>query len=277
MIGDDFIKQYLIINVTNIDTEILLISKHKKQYYIKQHLNYEKGTKNISEKDSDVYINEIVKIIKENIKTKLKNIYFNIQNDEIIIRNIKNIEVKRKADMVPLIKYEINQYIPLDLQKYIVKYKKITDSKDEKLIQAILFPKKFVYICKKISENLKIRNKYLHINFDILQKIIDLKLINFTNKDNKKVILIENRKEDMILNEIYENKIIESFIISKANDNNLVNNICNESTYYFGIDDDYIKNLNVRKIQIENKLISYIDDEMKDKTLDYLCVWGMIV
>ena len=51
--------------------------------------------------------------------------------------------------MVPLIKYEINQYIPLDLQKYIVKYKKITDSKDEKLIQAILFPKKFVYICKK--------------------------------------------------------------------------------------------------------------------------------
>ena len=101
--------------------------------------------------------------------------------------------------------------------------------------------------------------------------------IDFTNKDNKKVILIENRKEDMILNEIYENKIIESFIISKANDNNLVNNICNESTYYFGIDDDYIKNLNVRKIQIENKLISYIDDEMKDKTLDYLCVWGMIV
>ena len=128
-----------------------------------------------------------------------------------------------------------------------------------------------------LQEAEKIRNKYLHINFDILQKIIDLKLINFTNKDNKKVILIENRKEDMILNEIYENKIIESFIISKANDNNLVNNICNESTYYFGIDDDYIKNLNVRKIQIENKLISYIDDEMKDKTLDYLCVWGMIV
>ena len=255
----------------------MLISKYKKQYHIKQHLNYEKGTKNISEKDSDVYINEIVKIIKENIKTKLKNIYFNIQNDEIIIRNIKNIEVKRKADIIPLIKHEINQYIPLDLQKYIVKYKKITDSKDQKLTQAILFPKKFVHICKKISENLKIRNKYLHINFDILQKIIDLKLINFTNKDNKKVILIENRKEDMILNEIYENKIIESFIISKANDNNLVNNICNESTYYFGIDDDYIKNLNVRKIQIENKLISYIDDEMKDKTLDYLCVWGMIV
>ena len=181
----------------------MLISKYKKQYHIKQHLNYEKGTKNISEKDSDVYINEIVKIIKENIKTKLKNIYFNIQNDEIIIRNIKNIEVKRKADIIPLIKHEINQYIPLDLQKYIVKYKKITDSKDEKLIQAILFPKKFVHICKKISENLKIRNKYLHINFDILQKIIYLKLINFTNKDNKKVILIENRKEDMILNEIY--------------------------------------------------------------------------
>ena len=64
MIGDDFIKQYLIINVTNIDTEILLISKHKKQYYIKQHINYKKGLKDLSEKDNNLYINEIVKIIR---------------------------------------------------------------------------------------------------------------------------------------------------------------------------------------------------------------------
>ena len=160
-------------------------------------------------------------------------------------------------------------------KKYKIHFLTFTYDDNNENIKLITNEKGILSLRKDLIR--KIRNKYLHINFDILQKIIDLNVINFTSEDNKNVILIENRKEDMILNEIYENKIMESFIISKANDNNLVNNICNESTYYFGIDDDYIKNLNVRKIQIENKLISYIDDEMKDKTLDYLCVWGMIV
>ena len=73
------------------------------------------------------------------------------------------------------------------------------------------------------------------------KKIIDLKLINFTNKDNKKVILIENRKEDMILNEIYENKIMESFIISKANDKLTDSQLAQIGSNSFGIASKYGK------------------------------------
>ncbi|WP_455538081.1 hypothetical protein [Terrisporobacter sp.] len=189
---------------------------------------------------------------------------------------MKDMKVKRKSEIIPLIEYEFSQYIPLDLQKYVIKYKKITDSQGKELLQAILFPRKFIYICNKISENLKIKKKYLHINFDILQKIMDMKLIEFTTSDNKQLTLIENRREDMILNRIYENKVIESFIIRKNNDNS-INNICNEDTYYFGIVDDYIKKLNIKQIHIENKLISSNKDEKADKSLDYLCVWGMII
>ena len=54
MIGDDFIKQYLIINIKDRNTEVLLISKSKKQYYIKQHINYKKGLKDLSE---NLYLN----------------------------------------------------------------------------------------------------------------------------------------------------------------------------------------------------------------------------
>ena len=61
--------------------------------------------------DKDKYINYIVENIKRyNNNLKLKNIYFYMQNDEIIIRNMENVSIKKKKDIIPLIKYEINKY-----------------------------------------------------------------------------------------------------------------------------------------------------------------------
>ena len=47
--------------------------------------------------------------------------------------------------------------ILVDLQNYIIKYKKITDFNDKNLVQGILFPKKFVHICNEIGEKLEIK------------------------------------------------------------------------------------------------------------------------
>lgn len=206
----------------------------------------------------------------------MRNIYFNIQNDEIIIRNIKDIKTRREKDIVAIIQYEINQYMPIDLQNYIIKYKKIINMDNEKYIQGILFPRKFVYICNKISEKLNIKKRYLHINFDILQKIIDMNLFEVCNSNNDKAIIIENRSEDMILNKVFNNKIIESYTVNKNDKMNFINTFTN-NIYYFGIDDDYIKSLDIKKIELKNKLILNKEKEKLDVTLDYLCVWGMIV
>lgn len=201
-----------------------------------------------------------------------------MQNDEIIIRNIKNIKHERKNEIIQLIKYEVGDYIPLDLQNYIIKYKKVINSRENASIQGILFPKKYVDICKSISEKLKIKKKYLYINFDILQKLIDLRIIDLSQNTDNKVTIIENRDKHMILNTIFNNKIMESYIVDKGNSQYSINQFsCDDNTYYYGISDNFIENLQIKNLDIKNKLILNNKEEIIDMTLDYLLVWGMIV
>ena len=104
-------------NINNKFTEVLFLSKGRKKYYLDWKFHYEKGTDNMEDKDK--YINYIVENIKRHTNNvKLRNIYFYMQNDEIIIRNMENVSIKKKKDIIPLVKYEINKYIPIDLQNY---------------------------------------------------------------------------------------------------------------------------------------------------------------
>lgn len=224
-----------------------------------------------------MYEDEVAQMIKENINYKLKNIYFNIQNDEIIIRNIPNINSKREKEIIQLIKYEIGDHISLDLQNYVIKYKKIINTKGKGSIQGILFPKKYVDICKSISKKLKIKKKYLYINFDILQKLIDIKVIDLLQDGYEKITIIENRKKDMVLNTVCNKKIIESYVVDKVNSQYSINQFSYDNTYYYGINDNFIENLQVKKLDIRNKLISNNSEEIVDVTVDNLLAWGMIV
>ena len=116
----------------------------------------------------------------------------------------------------------------------------------------------------------------ININFDILRKILDMSLINLCSLD-KKIIVIENRQEDMILNKIYNNQIIESYLVNKNDKNNILNINDEENTYYFGINDDYMKNIQAKEITIKNKLLLDSNKEVIDENNHYLCAWGMII
>ena len=123
--------------------------------------------------------------------------------------------------------------MPLNLQNYVIKYKENINTKGKGSVQGILFPKKYVDICKSISENLKIKKKYLYINFDILQKLIDLRVIDLSNSNDDKVTIIENRGQDMILNTVFDKKIIESYVVEKNNTQYSLNKSSyDENTYY---------------------------------------------
>lgn len=236
------------------------------------------GSNHLNNEDNNIYSEKIVQIIKDNLNRKLKNIYFNIQNDEIIIRNIKNIKSRKQKEIIQLIKYEIGNYMPLDLQNYVIKYKKIINIKGEESIQGILFPKKYVDICKYISEKLKIKKKYLHINFDILQKLIDLRIINLSQSIDDRITIIENRENNMIINTIFYKQIIESYVVDKSNSQYpMSESSCDENIYYFGKSDDFIENLQIKKLDIKNKLTFKNNEEIIDMTLDYLPAWGMII
>lgn len=236
------------------------------------------GSNDLNNEENNTYIGEITKLTKEISNQRLKNIYFNIQNSEVIIRNIQNIKSRSQKEIIQLIKYEIGSYMPLNLQNYVIKYKKIINTKGKGSVQGILFPKKYVEICKSISEKLKIKKKYLYINFDILQKLINLRVIDLCNSNDDKVTIIENRDQDMILNTVFNKKIIESYVVEKNNTQYSINKSSyDENTYYYGISDDFINSLEIKKLNIKDKLILNKHEEIIDMTLDHLPVWGMII
>lgn len=241
-------------------------------------MSYEMGSNDLNNEEKNTYIDEITKLTKQISNQRLKNIYFNIQNSEVIIRNIQNIKSRNKKEIIQLIKYEIGGYMPLNLQNYVIKYKENINTKGKGSVQGILFPKKYVDICKSISENLKIKKKYLYINFDILQKLIDLRVIDLSNSNDDKVTIIENRGQDMILNTVFDKKIIESYVVEKNNTQYSINKSSyDENTYYYGISDGFINSLEIKKLNIKDRLILKNDEEVIDMTLDHLPAWGMII
>lgn len=241
-------------------------------------MSYKIGSDDLNNEENNTYIDEVTKLIKEISNQRLKNIYFNIQNSEVIIRNIQNIKSKSQKEIIQLIRYEIGGYMPLNLQDYVIRYKKIINTKGKWSVQGILFPKKYVDICRSISEKLKIKKKYLYINFDILQKLINLRVIDLCNSNDEKVTIIENRDQDMILNIVFNKKIIESYVIEKNNPQySISKSSYDENTYYYGISDDFINSLEIKKLNIKDKLILNKNEQIIDMTLDHLPVWGMII
>lgn len=232
----------------------------------------------MNDNKNNIYIDELTKIIS-NIKcNKIKNIYFNLQNSEIIIRNLQNIKINKKQEIVKLIKYEIGDHMDLNLQNYIIKYKKIINNNIESSIQGILFPKKYVDICNSISKNIKIKNKHLYINFDILQKLIDLKFIELSQIKNTKITIIENRENDIIINSIINKTIIDSYCIDKNNNEYFIKQLLYDNdTYYYGINDDFISKLQIQKLRFKKQLIMHNNDNMEDITIQYISSLGMVI
>lgn len=260
----------------NMIIKIISLANKKNKFYLDKEVILDFGINDLTSENNDHYSNKIVEVIIKEFQAyrKYKGVYFNIQNEEIIIRNIDDIKTKKHKEIINLIKFGINQYMPIDLQNYIVRYKKIKGIENKESIQGILFPRKFVTICNEISKKINIRHRYLNINFDILQKMITTRNINIC--PNNMFTIIENRKNDLIINKVYNNQITESYIIFKEYDNEeLINNLSqNELTYYYGISDDYTKH--IKKLEFNNKINLNHDGNLIDN-INYLNELGMII
>lgn len=274
------IKRYIVVNINDKLTEIILITRHKYKLKIEDKMICEIPFINKNSKLNENYIEIVLNNIKDKfINNKLvKGIYFNIQNDQIIIRNIEDIKTKKHNEIINLIKFEINQYMPIDLQEYNIRYK-IIKKDNKEILQSILFPRKFVDICNEISEKLKIKNKYLNVNFDILQKLINFNMINLTkNQNDMNTVILENRLDDLIVNLIFNNQVLESYILVKNyNNKNLLLTLTeNYKLYYYGMTDDYIKSLDVERLKVDDKLQIYNNDGLEE-CMNYVSTLGMII
>lgn len=233
------------------------------------------------------YTSEYAKNICENIKYELgklkynyKNIAFNTQNEDILIRCIKLPNVKSKKDTRDMILYKVSKDIPININKYKIKYKTIDLDKDLLLAQVILVPKYLIDLCNEISNNLNMKAISLYLNFDILQKIIKYKLISIP--DN--TIIIENKVNEIIINKVIDNIVFESYMIQKSeNFQMMIYNLIKDfdNIYYYGFRDfkeiEYY-NLDFKYINLNYTLKVFKEDNLLDEERsEYINSLGVII
>lgn len=167
--------------------------------------------------------------------------------------------------------------MPIDFNNYIIKYKKIINEKEEELIQGILLPMSIKSLCDNISKKLKIKNKYLNINFDILDKLIKNKLI--MGLEDKNCLIIENRENSIIVNTILKNQVVESYIINSNNNiiDYLKNLNKNNKILFYGLRNEIVKNSNFKELSIDDILTIYPIKENNINNLEYISTLGMLI
>lgn len=240
-------------------------------------INTKEGKNNINS-----YVNMVTKVIKEETKDrkKYREIHFNMQNNNIIIRTINILNVRNKKDIEAMIEFEITQYMPINIKDYELKYKILNTTEKELCLQVILMPKYMIDICREISKMLNMKPKNLSINFDILQKMISHDLIKGCEDRG---VFIESKKEEFILNKV-ENKIIqETYIIPKTHQSyQTIEKLTEEykQIYYYGIEDKYNfeQDHNIQTPKI-NKEIYILNDKMyiKCEDIEHINSIGMVI
>ncbi|EJA6620004.1 pilus assembly protein PilM, partial [Clostridioides difficile] len=122
------IKKILNLEINDDYIRLVFLRKSHKKVFIDKsiikEINFDiKNDSNSIEKIK--YIEDVVRFVKEEIgKSKIlyKNLYFNIQIQDIVIRNVEVLNTKKKRDILSMIEFEITQYIPININNYSIKY-----------------------------------------------------------------------------------------------------------------------------------------------------------
>lgn len=232
----------------------------------------------------NMYVNLAFECVRDEINNKkYREINFNMQNNNMIIRRIKILNVNNKKDIESMISFELTQYIPIDIHDYIIKYTILETTIKELDIQVILVPKYMIYICNEISSMLNMKPRELNVNFDILQKLISLDKV----KDfNEKALFVEYKGNEIIVNKVENKRVIETYILQNTHQSyqSIVKLIeeYNQAFYYGSLENNIINNANDNnnfksmELKEDKKLqITKCSDEYEK--IEYINSIGMII
>ncbi|MEG1132351.1 MAG: pilus assembly protein PilM [Romboutsia sp.] len=223
-------------------------------------------------------IEKVSKLIKNeisNIKLPFKKVAYTVQNEYIINRNIKIINTNHKEDIKGLIKYELNQYMPINIDDYILKYRFLGIENDKINIQVILMPKSIAQNYKELSTALKLKPIKLGVNFNILQTLIDKKLISIN--DDKNTIL-DIKKSITNINILNRKNIISSHTVSNENVLNFINKNISDlnNIYYYGTNNYEFINLLQKEVKMNKLSLNNIIDLKFNNSNDFIENIGLV-
>lgn len=275
IVGGDFINNCIVIKLDNYDTEISIINRKMRKINIIDNFEIEIGIKHLISLEAK---KEFIKIItsKLNDYKHLKEIFFSVQNEDVIIREYPEIQRVKKRDLDGYINFEIVKDMPVNIEHYVIKYKVLNLQKNIMDIQLILFPKYIEKICTEIAQNLNIKRKYLNINFDIIQKLIDKKKIDLGHEN---CMIIENKRNYIILNSVKQRKIYTSTVFEKYGNEDYILSFLEKDIhiFYYGKEDSFIKNIKENEFCVDKLNLNLkVNSLNKEDTVDNIINQNLI-
>lgn len=275
IVGGDFINNCIVIKLDNYDTEISVINRKMRKINIIDNFEIEIGIKHLISLEAK---KEFIKIItsKLNDYKHLKEIFFSVQNEDVIIREYPEIKRVKKRDLDGYINFEIVKDMPVNIEHYVIKYKVLNLQKNIMDIQLILFPKYIEKICTEIAQNLNIKRKYLNMNFDIIQKLIDKKKIDLGYEN---CMIIENKRNYIILNSVKQRKIYTSTVFEKYGNEDYILSFLEKDIhiFYYGKEDSFIKNIKENEFCVDKLNLNLkVNSLNKEDTVDNIINQNLI-
>ena len=267
IVGGDFINNCIVIKLDDYDTEISVINRKMGKINIIDNFEIEIGIKHLISLEAK---KEFIKIItsKLNDYKHLKEIFFSVQNEDVIIREYPEIQRVKKRDLDGYVNFEIVKDMPVNIEHYVIKYKVLNLQKNIMDIQLILFPKYIEKICTEIAQNLNIKRKYLNMNFDIIQKLIDKKKIDLGHEN---CMIIENKRNYIILNSVKQRKIYTSTVFEKYGNEDYILSFLEKDIhiFYYGKEDSFIKNIKENEFCVDKLNLNLkVNSLNKEDTVD---------
>lgn len=275
IVGGDFINNCIVIKLDDYDTEISVINRKMGKINIIDNFEIEIGIKHLISLEAK---KEFIKIItsKLNDYKHLKEIFFSVQNEDVIIREYPEIQRVKKRDLDGYVNFEIVKDMPVNIEHYVIKYKVLNLQKNIMDIQLILFPKYIEKICTEIAQNLNIKRKYLNMNFDIIQKLIDKKKINLGHEN---CMIIENKRNYIILNSVKQRKIYTSTVFEKYGNEDYILSFLEKDIhiFYYGKEDSFIKNIKENEFCVDKLNLNLkVNSLNKEDTVDNIINQNLI-
>lgn len=134
--------------------------------------------------NEDIIADRLRKVIDQN-GIKAKNVIFTTNSSLIINREIE-IPLVSQDEMETVIKFEIQQYLPINLDDYIIQYliidEVLVEGNKKLKVNVTSFPEKMAYSYYKIINTLELTPLALDVNYNSINKLANFAEYKSSNK-----------------------------------------------------------------------------------------------
>ena len=187
-------------------------------------------------------------------KIRIKNVACTTSNENIIFRNIEMPYIKAEQDILDVVKLQLSQYMPINLEQYILQYKiqKIIENENGKSmnLNIVLFPQNISSLYKTLIKDIGSKPLLLDTSFNCINKLNTRNFLNMTKKQS--LMTLEIRNKHICVNIFVEDILkINTVLIREYNIAEKIVEICNYSNY------------EIEKIYIYGENDKYIEEELR--------------